>query len=127
MCHNPKCKDYQKQITFSQNQSQLESSGFKNKMKKIIKGCQTAWNKLLKPALKIGTPNISAGVAAKTKNPQSAQITSKISKSLPGGKILSLTDMHGRGLCLKVMRTRFESSYYNKMDYIRKCSKCKTN
>ena len=72
-------------------------------MKKIFKGSQTAWNKFLEPALKIATPNISAGVAAKTKNPQSAQITSNILKSLTGGKILSLTDMHGRGLRLKVM------------------------
>ena len=71
-------------------------------MKKIFRGSQTAWNKFLKPALKIATI-ISAGVAAKTKNPRSAQITSNILKSLTGGKILSLTDMHGRGLRLKVM------------------------
>ena len=72
-------------------------------MKKIFKGSQTAWNKFLKPALKIATPIISAGVAAKTKNPQSAQITNTTLKSLTGGKILSLTDMHGNGLRLKVM------------------------
>ena len=101
-CHNPKCK-CQKQITFSPNQFQLEGAGFKNTMKKIFKGSQTAWNKFLKPALKIATPIISAGVAMKTKNPQSAQVTSNILKSLTGGKILSLTDMHGRGLRLKVM------------------------
>ena len=41
-------------------------------------------------------------VAAKTKNPQSAQITSNILKSLTGGKVLRLTDMHGDGLRLKV-------------------------
>ena len=72
-------------------------------MKKIFKGSKTAWNKFLKPALKIATPTISAGVAANTKNPQSAQITSNILKSITGGKILSLTDMRGRGLRLKVM------------------------
>ena len=44
------------------------------------------------------TPLISAAVAAKTKNPQSAQVTKSILKSLTGGKILSLTDMHGNGL-----------------------------
>ena len=44
--------------------------------------------------MKIATPIISAGVAAKIKNPQSAEITSNILKSLTGGKILSLTDMH---------------------------------
>ena len=39
----------------------------------------------------------------KTKNTQSAQVTSNILKSLTGGKILSLTDMHGNLLRLKVM------------------------
>ena len=102
MCHNRKCK-CQKMNTFSPNQFQLEGAGFKNTMKKIYKGSQTAWNKFLKPALKIATPIISAGVAAKRKNPQSAQITSNILKSITGGKILSLTDMHGMGLRLKVM------------------------
>ena len=102
MCHNSKGK-CQKQITFSPNQFQLEGAGFKNTMEKNFKGSQAAWKKFLKPALKTGTPNISAGAAAKTKNPQSAQITSNILKSLTGGKILSLTDMHGNGLRLKVM------------------------
>ena len=72
-------------------------------MKKIFKGSQTAWNKFLKPALKIATPIIPVGVAAKTKNPQSAQVTKSILKSLTGGKILSITDLHGNGYRLKVM------------------------
>ena len=72
-------------------------------MKKLFKGSQTAWNKFLKPALKIATPIRSSGVAMKTKNPQSSQVTSNILKSLTGGEILSLTNMHGRGLRLKVM------------------------
>ena len=72
-------------------------------MKKIIKGSQTARNNFLKPALKPATPIISADVATKTKNPQSAQVTSNLLTSLTGGKILSLTDMHGNGLRLKVM------------------------
>ena len=102
MCHNPKC-DCQKQITLTPNQFELEGNGFKKTMKKIFKGSQTAWNKFLKPALKIATPIISAGVAMKTKNPQSAQVASNMLKSLTGGKILSLTDKHGNGLRLKVM------------------------
>ena len=106
MWYNPKCK-CQKLITFSPNQFELEGSGFKNTMKKIFKGSQTAGSKFLKPTLKIATPIISAGVA-KTKNPQSAQIASNILKSLTAGKILSLTDMHGRGLRLKVMRNLFK-------------------
>ena len=102
MCHNAKSK-CQKQITFSPNQFQLDGAGFKNTMKKLFKGSQTAWNKFLRPALKIATPIISAGVAMKRINPQSAQVTNGILKSLTGGKILSSTDMHGSGLRLKVM------------------------
>ena len=84
MCKIPKCK-CQKQITFSPNHFQLEGAGFKNLIKQIFKCSQTAWNNFLKPALEIATPIISAGVAMKTKNPQSAQVTSKILKSLTGG------------------------------------------
>ena len=102
MCHNPKCK-CQKMITFSPNQFQLEGGSIKSKLKSIFRGTKTAWDKFIKPGLKIATPLISAAVAAKTKNPQSAQVTSSILKSLTGGKVLSLTDMHGRGLRLKVM------------------------
>ena len=102
MCHNPKCK-CQKQITFSPNQFQLEGNGFKNTMRKIFKDSQSAWNKFTKPGLKMATPLIYAAVAAKTKNPQSAQVTSNILKSLTGGKILSLTDIDGNGLRLRVM------------------------
>ena len=42
-------------------------------------------------------------VGAQTKNPKIGQATGNILKSLTGGKILSLTDMHGNGLRLKVM------------------------
>ena len=102
MCHNPKYK-CQKQITFSPKQFQLEGAGFKNTMKKIFKGSQTAWNKFLKPAVNIAAPFIGMAVGAKTKNPKVAAATTNILKSISGGKILSLTDMHGRGLRLKVM------------------------
>ena len=50
----------------------------------------------------MATPLISAAVVAKTKSPQSAQTTSKIIKSFTRSKILSLTDMRGRGLSLRV-------------------------
>ena len=53
--------------------------------------------------MKMGTPNISAGVAAKTKYRQSAVVTSKFLKSITGGKISSLTDMHWDALRLTVM------------------------
>ena len=102
MCHNPKCK-CQKQITFTPKQFQLEGGSIKSKLQKIFKGTQTAWNKFIKPVLKMATPLISTAVAAKTKNLQSAQVTNSILKSLTGGKILSLTVIHSNGLRLRVM------------------------
>ena len=102
MCHNPKCK-CQKQITFSPNQFQLEGAGFENTMKKMFKGSQTAWNNFLKPTLNTLAPVIGMAVGAKSKNKQIGAATTNRLKSLTGGKILSLTDMHGHGLRLKVM------------------------
>ena len=102
MCHNPKCK-CQKQITFTPKQFQLEGGSIKSKLQKIFRGTKKAWESFIKPGLKMATPLISAAVAARTKNPQSAQVTNSILKTLTGGKILSVTDMHGRGLRLKVM------------------------
>ena len=102
MCHNPKCKCH-KQITFSPNQFQLEGARFKNTMKKIFKGSQTACNKFLKPAVNTLVPVIGMAVSAKTKNPKVGQATTNILNSITGGKVLSLTDMHGPGLRLKVM------------------------
>ena len=86
----------------------LEGGSIKNKLQKIFRGTKKAWDSFIKPGFKMATPLISAAVAAKTKSPQSAQITNIILKSLTGGKILSLTDMHGRGLRLKVMWLHFK-------------------
>ena len=69
MCHNPKCKCH-KMITFTPNQFQLEGGSIKSNLQKILMVRQTAWNKFIKPCLKMATPIISAAVAAKTKNPQ---------------------------------------------------------
>ena len=91
MCHNPKGK-CQKQITFSPNQFQLEGNGFKNTMKKIFKGSQTAWNKFLKPAVNVAAPFIGMAVGAKTKCPKVAAATTNILKSISGGKTLSLIE-----------------------------------
>ena len=102
MCHNPKC-NCQKQITFSPKQFQLEGGSIKSKLQKIFKGTQTAWNKFLKPAVNVAAPFIGMAVGGKTKNPKVASATTNILKSISGGKILSLTDMHGNGLRLKVM------------------------
>ena len=76
----------------------LECGSIKNKLQKSFRGTKKAWESFIKTGLKVATPLIRAAVAAKTKNPQSAQVTNSILKSLRGGKILSLTDMHGRGL-----------------------------
>ena len=101
-CPNLKC-GRQKINTFTPHQYMLEGGSIKSKLRKIFKGTKKAWDSFFKPGLKMATPLIFAAIAAKTKNPQSAQVTNCILKSLTGGKILSLTDMHGRGLRLKVM------------------------
>ena len=102
MCHNPKCK-CQKQITFTPNQFQLEGRSIKNKLKSIFRGTQAAWKKFLKPAINATAPFIGMAVSAKTKNPKIGAATTNILKSISGGKIFSLTDIHGNGLRLKVM------------------------
>ena len=101
-CPNPKC-GCQKIITFTPHQYMLEGGSIKSKLQKIFRGTKKAWDSFIKPGLKMATPLISATVAAKTKNPRSAQVTNSILKPLTGGKVLSLTDLHGNGLRLKVM------------------------
>ena len=81
----------------------LDGGSIKCQLQKIFRGTQTAWNKLLKPALNMASPYIGTAVSAKTKNPKIGQATTNILKSISGGKMLSLTDMHGNGLRLKVM------------------------
>ena len=101
-CPNPIC-GCQKIITFTPHQYMLQGGSIKSKLQKIFKGTQTAWNKFLKPAINATIPFISMAVSAKAKNPKVGQATTIILKSISGGKILSLTDMHGHGLRLKVM------------------------
>ena len=99
---NPKCK-CQKIITFTPHQFMLERGSIKSKLQKCFRGTKKAWDSFVKPGLKMAKLLISAVVAEKSKNPYSAQLTNNIIKSLTGGKIISLTDMQGRGLRLKVM------------------------
>ena len=101
-CPNPKC-GCQKTITFTPHHYTLEGGSIKSKLQKIFKRTQTAGNKFLKPAVNVAAPFIGMAVSAKTKNPKVGQATSNVLKSISGGKIFSLTDMHGRGLRLKVM------------------------
>ena len=104
-CPNPKC-GCQKIITCTPHQYMLEGGSIKSKLQKIFKGTQTAWNKFLKPAINASAPFIGMAVSAKTKNPKVGAATTNILKSISGGKlgkILSLTDLDGNGLRLKVM------------------------
>ena len=101
-CPNPKC-GCQKIITFTPHQYMLEGGSIKSKLQKIFRGTQTSGNNFLKPAINATAPFIGMAVSAKTKNPKVGQKTTNILKSISGGKILSLTDMHGHGLRLKVM------------------------
>ena len=80
----------------------LEGGSIKIKLQKIFKGTQTAWNKFLKLAVNVAAPFIGMAVSAKTKNPEVGAATTNILKSISGGRVLSLTDMHGNGLRLKV-------------------------
>ena len=86
----------------------LEGGSIKSKLQKIFRGTKKAWDNFIKSGLKMATALITAAVAAKTNNPQSAQVANSILKSLTSGKIFSLTDMHGRGLRLKVMYNHFK-------------------
>ena len=81
----------------------LESGSTKSKLQKNFRGTKKARVSFIEPGLKTATPLISAAVAAKTKNPQSAQLTSNFQKSISRDKILSLPDLHGNGLKLKVV------------------------
>ena len=75
----------------------------KRNLKSIFRRTLTAWNKYIKPVVNVAAPFIGMAISAKTRNPNVGQATTNILKSISGDKILSLTDMHGRGLRLKVM------------------------
>ena len=101
-CPNLKC-NCQKIITFTPHQYMLECGLIKSKVQKIFRATQTAWNKFLNPAVTVVEPFIGLIVSAKTMNPKLGHATTNILKSISGGKNLSLTDMHARGLRLNVM------------------------
>ena len=72
-------------------------------MATIFKGTQSAWNKFLNPVVNAAAPFVGMAVGATTINTQVAQATTKNLKSTSGGKVLSLTGVHGNGLRLRVM------------------------
>ena len=106
-CPNPKC-NCQKIIIFTPHQYMLEGRSIESKLQKFFRGTETAWNKFLKPAVNATAPFLGMAVSAKTKNPKVVQATTNILKSISGGKILSLTDMHGHGLRWRVMWKSFQ-------------------
>ena len=115
-CPNLKCA-WQKIITFTPHQYMLEGGSIKSKLQKVFRGTKEtkeAWDSFIELGLKMATPLISAAVAEKTKNPQWAQATNSILKSLTGGKLLSLTDLHGNGLRLKVAWNHFKDTFLSK-------------
>ena len=57
----------------------------------------------MKPAVNVAAPFFGMAVSAKTENPKVGAATTNILKIISGGKILSLTGMHGKGFRLKVM------------------------
>ena len=99
---NPKCT-CQNTISLTPHQYMLESGSIKSKLQKTFEGTKKACDSFIQPGSQMATPIISTAVAAKAKNPNSAQKTNSILKSLTGGKILSFTDLHGHGLRLKVI------------------------
>ena len=101
-CPNPNC-GCQEIMTFTPHQYMLEGGSIKSKLQEIFRGTQTAWNDFLKPAVNVAAPFIGMAVSAKTKNSKVGQAITNILKSISAGKILSLIDMHGRGLRLKVL------------------------
>ena len=104
----------------------LEGGSIKSKLQKIFKGRQTAWDKFLKPAINATAPFIGMVVSAKTKNPKAGQAITNILRSINGGKILSLTDMHsGAGLRFRVMWNISKSLCIKKLVDMEKFTKCK--
>ena len=101
MCANFKCNCH-KQKTLTARHFELKSEWFESKLQKILKGTQITWYKFLKPAVNISDRFFGVAVGPQTKNPQVSQCTTKILKSVSGGKLMSPTDMHCNGLVLKV-------------------------
>ena len=70
-----------------------------------FRGTQTAWNKFWKPATNVAAPFIDMTVAAISKSQEVVLSTVNRLKLTSRVEVLSLTDMHGNGLRLKVLWT----------------------
>ena len=101
----------------------MEGSGFEITMKKVSRGSKKAWKSFLKQTINTLPPVICMAVGDKSKKPQIGKATANILRDISGGKLLSLTDLHGSGLRLKVMWIKFKNSLYNKIDEVQICTK----
>ena len=73
----------------------------------------------MKPAVNTLAPVNGMAIGAKSKNLQVGQTATTILKSNSGGKVSSLTDLHGNGLRLRVIRIYFKQSFYKKTNELR--------
>ena len=101
------CVTFQNEIVKSkslllQSNFNLKAKGSKE-IRKTFEGSQLARNEYLKPAVNVPAHFVGTAVSEKTKNPKVAGATTNVLKSISGGKISSLKDLHGNGLRLKVM------------------------
>ena len=96
VCPNARCK-CQKQVTFTPDQIRLGCSRLEKGMRKIFEGTGKKLNSFIKPGLKSVSPNISAGVVAKTNNLQAGEMMSNVFESIAGGKTSSPTESNGNG------------------------------
>ena len=65
--------------------------------------CQTAWINFSKPAVNVAAPFLGMAVSGKTKTLKVGQATTNILQSISVGERLSLTDLHGNGLKIKIL------------------------
>ena len=80
-----------------------------------------------KPAVTVAAIFIELAVGAKAKNPKVGQATTNFLKSICGGKLLSLTDMHsGAGVRLRVVEFYFKRSLFMEMSGLIEDSVLKT-
>ena len=113
MCHNPKC-NCQNQIIFTPNQNMLEGGINWEWTTKNFWRNANSLQKIVKPSINATAPFIGMAVSAKTKNPKVGQAKTNSLTSISGSKNLSLTDMQGNGLRLKVMWFYFNYSWLSK-------------
>ena len=87
-----------------------------------------------KPAINARATVIGTSLEALSKNPAVGQATTNVLKSVSGGQVLSLSDMHGNKLRLQVIKIisyklseTKRSTFLRELfeyDFIKRCTKC---